>query len=239
MCLFKEKLKSLRKENNLTQVQLADKLFVSRSLIARWEYGDIYPTMDNLKKIADCFNVPLDDLLCENEKTELIINNANFERKIKIGLIIAVNTLFFVMSIIILFIFFPLAHIWGYSHDVIVSNDPLLKITITEQTYFNVMKDNFYSSGLKVFCTIIFFLEILLIIISLISLIYSCINKKKFKLFLTLICCSVSIVLCICITINFISKMPLNIIGGVFLILSIVLLILSSIFLAKQRKGIL
>ncbi len=237
--MFKEKLKSLRKENNITQVQLAEKLFVSRSLIARWEYGDIYPTMENLKKIADYFNISLDELLCENEKTELIINIANFERKIKTGLIIAINALFFAISIIILFIFFPLSQIWGYGHEVIVSNDPLLKITITEQTYFNVMKDNFYTQGLKIFYSIIFVLEIIFIIISLITLVDSCINKRKFKSFLTLICCIVGIVLCLCITINFISTMPLNIIGGVFLILLIILLILSSIFIAKQRKGIL
>jgi len=234
--MFKEKLKSLRKENNITQAELADKLFVSRSLIARWEYGDVYPTMENLKKIADYFNVPLDSLLCENEKTELIINNANLERKIKTRLIIAVNALLFIISIVILFIFFPFSQIWGYSHDVIVSTDPLLKVTITEQTYFNIMKDSFYNSGLKVFYSIIFSLEIVFIIVSLISLIYSCINKRKFKLFLTLSCCAVSTILCLCITINFISKMPLNIIGGFFLILSIALLILASIVLTKQRR---
>lgn len=71
--MFKEKLKSLRKEHTLIQVELATKIFVSRSLIARWEYGDIYPSIENLNKLAEYFNITISELLCENKKLNLLL----------------------------------------------------------------------------------------------------------------------------------------------------------------------
>ena len=47
--LFNEKLKLLRKENNLTQEDLSEKLNVSRQAITKWESGDGIPDIDNLK----------------------------------------------------------------------------------------------------------------------------------------------------------------------------------------------
>ena len=49
--LFNEKLKLLRKENNLTQEELADKLNVSRQAITKWESREGLPDIINLKKI--------------------------------------------------------------------------------------------------------------------------------------------------------------------------------------------
>lgn len=49
---FAKKLKELRKERGLTQEELAQKLFVSRTLISKYESGAIYPTRENAEKIA-------------------------------------------------------------------------------------------------------------------------------------------------------------------------------------------
>ena len=46
---FNEKLQKLRKEQNLTQEELAEKLFVSRTAISKWESGRGYPSIDSLK----------------------------------------------------------------------------------------------------------------------------------------------------------------------------------------------
>ena len=97
---FSEKLKSLRKEHNLTQVELAESLYVSRSLVARWEYGDVYPTIENLNKISSYFDIPIGNLLCEDEKTEIIVHQVNLERKIKKILRISLLTLIIVYSIV-------------------------------------------------------------------------------------------------------------------------------------------
>ena len=80
---FNEKLKQLRKDNNLTQIQLADKLNVSRSLVARWEYGDVYPNGEYIKDLSNIFNMSLNDLLDEEEKTELIIEQSNTINKLQ------------------------------------------------------------------------------------------------------------------------------------------------------------
>lgn len=46
---FNEKLQKLRKEQKLTQEELAEKLFVSRTAISKWESGRGYPSIDSLK----------------------------------------------------------------------------------------------------------------------------------------------------------------------------------------------
>ncbi len=235
---FNERLKALRKTHNLTQVELAKRLYVSRSLVARWEYGDIYPTIANLNKISDFFNIPMSDILSEDEKTEIIVRQANLEKKIKNGLRITMNFVNFALSLLILSIFFPLLPIWGYTHEIITSTEPLLKITITEQDLFRVLNDTFYNTGLKTAYVFIMILEIISLIISLFSLVVSFLRKKqKLSCFIFMISCSINIILSLLIFSSFIAKRPLNIIGGFFLFLLVLLAIISSIFIAKQRKG--
>ncbi len=60
---FSENLKKIRKEQNLSQEELADKLGVSRQAISKWESGQAYPEMDKIITICNMFNVNIDDLL--------------------------------------------------------------------------------------------------------------------------------------------------------------------------------
>lgn len=60
---FHEKLQALRKQRGLTQEELAQLLFVSRTAVSKWESGRGYPSIDSLKAIAGVFSVSLDDLL--------------------------------------------------------------------------------------------------------------------------------------------------------------------------------
>ncbi len=64
---FSEKLQQLRKENGLTQEQLAEKIFVSRTAVSKWESGRGYPSLDYLKSISKLFSVSIDDLLSGEE----------------------------------------------------------------------------------------------------------------------------------------------------------------------------
>ena len=52
---FHEKLQKLRSDEGLTQEELAEKLFVSRTVISKWESGRGYPSIDSLKAIAKHF----------------------------------------------------------------------------------------------------------------------------------------------------------------------------------------
>ena len=60
---FSEKLQELRKSRNLTQEELAEALFVSRTAVSKWESGRGYPSIDSLKEISRYFSVTIDDLL--------------------------------------------------------------------------------------------------------------------------------------------------------------------------------
>ena len=71
---FSEKLQKLRKENNLSQEQLADMLEVSRQSVSKWESGQTYPEMDKLITMCKIFKCSLDDLT-NDEITDVNISN--------------------------------------------------------------------------------------------------------------------------------------------------------------------
>lgn len=61
----------------MTQEELAEALFVSRTAISKWEQGRGYPSLDSLKEISRFFSVSIDDLICSEE----IISAAADEKK--------------------------------------------------------------------------------------------------------------------------------------------------------------
>ncbi len=60
---FNEKLQELRKQKNMTQEELAQVLFVSRTAVSKWESARGYPSIDSLKAISQFFSVSIDQLL--------------------------------------------------------------------------------------------------------------------------------------------------------------------------------
>ena len=64
---FHEKLQELRKSKGLTQEELAEALFVSRTAISKWESGRGYPSIDSLKEISRFFGVTIDELIRPRE----------------------------------------------------------------------------------------------------------------------------------------------------------------------------
>lgn len=74
---FNEKLQKLRKDRGLTQEELAEALFVSRTAISKWESGRGYPSIDSLKEISKFFSVTIDELL----STERLLSIAERENK--------------------------------------------------------------------------------------------------------------------------------------------------------------
>jgi len=79
---FHEKLQQLRKQKNLTQEQLGQQLFVSRTAISKWESGRGYPNLESLKDISKFFCVSIDELLSGDELIELAEteNRANIHK---------------------------------------------------------------------------------------------------------------------------------------------------------------
>ena len=65
---FGEKLKNARKEAGLSQEQLAEKMSVSRSAVAKWEAGNGMPDVNNLKVMSTLLNVSVDYLLDDDKQ---------------------------------------------------------------------------------------------------------------------------------------------------------------------------
>ena len=60
---LEEKLVCLRKERHMTQLELAEKLDVSRQAISKWEVGSTVPSTENLIRLAQLYSVPVDRLV--------------------------------------------------------------------------------------------------------------------------------------------------------------------------------
>lgn len=74
---FHKKLQELRKSRGMTQEELAESLYVSRTAISKWESGRGYPSIDSLKEISNFFSVSIDDLL----SSETVLSIAEKENK--------------------------------------------------------------------------------------------------------------------------------------------------------------
>ena len=72
MVEFGEKIKQLREEQGMTQQTLADKLYVTRQAVSRWECGARYPDLITAKKISAILSISLDELLSGEELKENI-----------------------------------------------------------------------------------------------------------------------------------------------------------------------
>lgn len=116
---FGEKLQQLRKDNSMTQEQLAEKLFVSRTAVSKWESCKGYPGIDSLKNISKIFSVSIDDLLSGEE----LVSLAQEENRENIN-----NMSYMIMGIIdlmaVLYIILPLygKTIDGYIYSVNLFN---------------------------------------------------------------------------------------------------------------------
>ena len=98
---FGEKLQELRKSRGLTQEELAEALFVSRTAISKWDSGRGYPSIDSLKCISSYFSVTIDDLL-SGEKLITIAETENKSNVQKMcDLLIGITDLFSFLLIVL------------------------------------------------------------------------------------------------------------------------------------------
>ena len=119
---FGEKIQKLRNEKKWTQEQLAEKLYVSRTAVSKWESGKGYPNIESLKVIANLFNKTIDELLSSEEIIDIAKkeNTTNIKR--------TNNLIYGLLDIIsILFIFLPLyaqkTESFVYSVSLMSTND--------------------------------------------------------------------------------------------------------------------
>lgn len=95
-------LKAKRKEQSLTQTQVAEKIFVSQKSVSNWETGKTYPDIDSLIRLAKLYDLSLDNLLLEGsdmvknikEKVEL----KSLEKIIKVATLTSVCVIAILVS---------------------------------------------------------------------------------------------------------------------------------------------
>ena len=113
---FNEKLIMLRKQHNLSQEQVAEKLGVARQTISKWELGETTPEMDKLIIMSELYNITLDELMKEENEGKVVNdpNNTNSQKlagmTIKIlkgiGIFILIVAILYVLLMIIGFVAF-------------------------------------------------------------------------------------------------------------------------------------
>ena len=97
-------IKKMRKEKNMTQLQLASMIPISREAVSKWERGKTLPDYDAIIKLSEIFNIAIDELLSGELKNnnDSKINLKTFQNKIKKKII---KSIFWKIGFIILIIF--------------------------------------------------------------------------------------------------------------------------------------
>ena len=132
-----EKIKKIRKDNKMSQDDIAEILNVTRQTISNWENGKNYPDIETLVKISDKFNISLDILLKENmNMVKEIDKNVKDTKKYKIILKVIMSILIFLIVIFIIYNF-----MYFNSKDRIEN-----KFNETIEKYnFSINRDGYYS----------------------------------------------------------------------------------------------
>lgn len=118
---FNKKLQVLRKQKGLTQEELAEVLFVSRTAVSKWESGRGYPNIESLKAISKFFGVTVDELLSGEEL--LTISEEDAKQKEKRFHDLVFGLLDIGVSMLVFLPFF------GQEEDAIIHGVPLLSLT--------------------------------------------------------------------------------------------------------------
>ena len=93
-----KKIAELRKKNNLSQEELAEKVGVARQTISKWEIGDTTPDINQVKIISKIFNISIDELV-DNDINNVIVENISNTEKLA-GITIKILKVFGIMLIV-------------------------------------------------------------------------------------------------------------------------------------------
>ena len=105
---FNEKLVMLRKQQNLSQEQVSEKLGVARQTISKWELGETTPEMDKLIIISKLYDITLDELMKEDNEGKNVNDPNNMNSQKLAGMTIkflkGIGIFIFIVAILYVFI---------------------------------------------------------------------------------------------------------------------------------------
>lgn len=122
-----KKITDLRKNNKLSQEDLAEKLGVTRQTISKWELGQTYSSINQAKELSKIFNISLDELVNNDIKNLLVEKTSNTEKLA--GIIINILKVIGILFVIFIVINLVLIVIFNISRkSIIVSNVDSVKL---------------------------------------------------------------------------------------------------------------
>lgn len=99
-----EKIRDCRKQQNLSQEQLAKRLHVSRQAVTKWETGRGFPDIENLIALSDEFGLSLDELIKNDLSVQKKIVADSRTKKRHLLVIL------YLISLIVFFVYFAIAY---------------------------------------------------------------------------------------------------------------------------------
>ena len=168
---FCDKIKKIRTDNNLTQEQFAEKLYVSRTAVSKWESGKGYPSIDSLKYMSKLFNISIDDLLSSEE----ILDIAEQDKQQKIKK----NNGFIFGAFDLLSLFMIILPLYASTVNNYIYSVSLFATLFAKNDLLNYIKISYLVS------------YIILFIIGIIEIILSLLGKEKIQKYLNIISISI------------------------------------------------
>ena len=110
-----EKISKLRKKNNLSQEELAEKVGVARQTISKWELGETSPDLKQSKELSKIFNVSLDELTDNDIKDVLVEKTSNTEKLA--GIILKLIKVIVIFIILLPFLWLGVRIGYKYIHN--------------------------------------------------------------------------------------------------------------------------
>ncbi len=144
------KILELRKQRNLSQEQLAEKMGVARQTISKWELGETSPDLEQSKKLSQIFDVSLDDLTNNDIKNILIEKVNNTEKLTKI----VINILKIILLVIIIFVIIAVSKIFFEEYFSVKPDSMTISFscTIDDENYsYRIYQDFKNSNALQIY----------------------------------------------------------------------------------------
>ena len=162
-----EKLQELRKSKGMTQEELAEVLYVSRTAISKWESGRGTPSIESLKQISAFFSVSIDDLLSAEKALSLAEQEQKVHQRNQI-------------------------HLWNGIIDVCSAGLVFLPLypNAVGQTVYAVNLLSYANRFNRSICMLLF---LALILTGVVKTLLACLGRKKEQGFLTVLSIVLSI----------------------------------------------
>ena len=162
-----EKLQELRKSKGMTQEELAEVLYVSRTAISKWESGRGTPSIESLKQISAFFSVSIDDLLSAEKALSLAEQEQKVHQQNQI-------------------------HLWNGIIDVCSAGLVFLPLypNAVGQTVYAVNLLSYANRFNRSICMLLF---LALILTGVVKTLLACLGRKKEQGFLTVLSMALSI----------------------------------------------